>query len=100
MVPHLELNLLGLNLLAFLNDARSVETLIAQFVLQAAALIIREHMLKAPAMEKEHSVLQFEASGGLVDKCDRRHALRSIDLNAEGGQVQVQTVAQNISILR
>ena len=96
IVPHLERNLFE-----FLNYVRSAEVPVAQAVLQTRAIMIWEKRLKAPATEKERRVLQkFTVSRGWVEQFVRDHARRSVALHGEGGQVQAQTVAQGINILR
>ena len=85
MVTHLELNLLE-----FLNYARSARMLVTQAVLQKRAIMIREKMLKAPVTEKERSVLQkFTASRGCVEKFVRRHALRSVALHLRSAKARL-----------
>ncbi|CDF41108.1 unnamed protein product [Chondrus crispus] len=96
MVPHLELKLLE-----FLNYARSAKMPVTQTVLQTRALMIKEQMLKFQVTGKDRTTLdKFTASRGWVEKFVKRHALRSVALHGEGGQVQVQEVAKDINILR
>ena len=83
-VPHLEAKLLE-----FLNYARSAKMPVTQNVLQARARMIRDHMLKDSATEKERNLFQkFTASRGWVDNFFKRNALRSVSLHGEGGQVK------------
>ena len=96
MVPRLELKLLE-----FLNYARSAKMPVTQTVLQTRALTIKEQMLKSQVTGKDHTTRdKFTESRGWVEKFVKRHALRSVAMQEEGGHVQVQEVAKYINILR
>ena len=85
----------------FLTFARACKMPVTQAVLQTRAVMITEGLLKQPLQEKVHTALQrFTASRGWVEKFVKRHALRSVSLHGEGGQVQAAAVAADIFQIR
>ena len=58
-------------------------------------------MLKGRSQVKEQAALErFTASRVWVQNCVKRHALRSVALHGEAGQVQAGEVSKDIGILR